>query len=97
MSINLILLWALLGWVGVIWPPQLPPPPPPPDPRWFSTRFVNMVGSVIGGMVWNWTWPVAAQQSPGLGAAASCLGAVVGAALASDIAWLLFWQGKSKS
>jgi hypothetical protein len=87
MSITLLLLWALLGWTGVIWPPQLPPPPPPPDPRWFSTRLVNMIGAVVGGIIWNWTWPVGAQQSPGLGA-------VVGAALASDIAWLLFWQGK---
>lgn len=92
MFFSLVFMWALLGWAGIVWPPQLPPPPAPGKPRWFSARLVNAIGAVAGGLLWNWRWPVAAQQSPGLGAAASCIGAVIGAALASDIVWGLFWR-----
>jgi hypothetical protein len=94
MSIILLLTWALVGWTGVVWPPQLPPPPPPGQKGWFSARFVNMIGAVIGGWIWHLQWPVGAQTSPGLGAAASCIGAIVGAALAADIAYLVFGLGK---
>ncbi len=96
MSITLILLWALLGWSGVIWPPTLPPPPPPPDRRYFLYKLINMIGAVIGGIFWDRFWPVANQASPGLGAAASCIGAVIGAALLSDVARMMFRDsGKS--
>ena len=88
-----VLMWALLGWSGVVWPPTLPPPPPPPDRRYFLYKLFNTIGAVIGGLVWNWTWPIAAQNSPGLGAAASCIGAVIGAALVSDLARMLFKDG----
>lgn len=94
MSLNLLLLWALVGWVGLVWPPQLPPPPPPPDPRWFTDRLINMVGSLIGGLLWNWAWPVAEQASPGLGAGMSCIGAVIGAALLADVVWLIRMRTK---
>jgi hypothetical protein len=97
--IYLIIVWALLGWTGALMPPYAPEPtrPSPGDTRWLTDRLFNALGAVIGGMFWNWVWPVSQQTSPGLGAGASCIGAVIGAALAADLVWIIWRQNSPKT
>jgi|GEM_PF-5980140 len=95
----LIILWALVGWTGIVWPPHPPGPTKLSNTEygWITERFFNMIGAVIGGMFWNWIWPVGAQISPGVGAGMSCIGALIGASLAADLVWLLWRQPGEKA
>jgi hypothetical protein len=96
-TLPLLLLWALVGWCGIVYPPQLPPPPVPPAPGWFSTRLVNAIGAVIGGVIYGWFWPFnRGMDTPGMWAATSCVGAIIGAALLGDFVALVTGKGKKE-
>ena len=91
----LYVLWALVGWCGTPWPRRWPPPPPPPpdgDP-WF-TKIVNMVGGLAGGWAYTQLWALTTPVSA-MDAAASCVGALVGAVLLGDVVGL--FKGSPKA
>lgn len=86
MSLELFLFWGIIGWCGTPWPRRWPPsPPPPPSPWWFASRIVGLAGGVIGGYLFNDTWPVQDQGTAGLVVAASSIGALAGSIFLQDI------------
>lgn len=92
MSTTLVLLWILVGWCGTPWPRRWPwPPPPPPDP--WMIKFVNVVGGVVGGWLFNRIWP-AGEVVTGIAAAATTVGAFVGAVVLGDLYGLFASQQK---
>lgn len=55
MSTGYLLLSALVGWCGTLWPrwwwPR-PPRPVPPDPEpWWRTSVIAVVGGLVGGFL----------------------------------------------
>lgn len=79
MSIALILFWVLASWVLIhFWLPD-----PPPD--WVG-RIAAIAGGVAGGWFFNASWPV--EHMTGVDAAATMLGAVVGAGTLASVARL---------
>src|SRR5215216_3508709 len=96
MRLSLIVLWALVGWCGnepwlwlVLrrrWWPTPPPPDPDPWPILFLPRVIGIVGGVVGG--WVYTQAFGPQPDPwtsAVPAAASALGAFLGARVLVDI------------
>ncbi len=70
MNLPLILLWVLASWVLIhFWLPD-----PPPD--WLG-RILAVIGGVAGGWLYNMAWP--AETMTGVTAAATVVGAVIGA------------------
>ena len=85
MDIPLIFLWILASWVLIhFWLPD-----PPPD--WIS-RIVAVIGGVVGGWLYNMAWP--AEHMGGVAAAATVVGAVIGAGTAASVVRLAM-GGKS--
>lgn len=101
MRVSLIVLWVLVGWCGSEprlwlllrrwWPtPPIPPPGPDPWPILFLTRIIGIVGGIGGG--WAYTQVLGPQTEPwtsAVPAAATALGAFLGARLLVDIYGLL--------
>jgi hypothetical protein len=83
MQLTLLALWILVGWCGTPWPRRWPwPLPPPPDP--WLIKIGNVVGGIIGGWAFNQIWP-AGDVVTGIAAAATGLGAFVGAVILGDV------------
>ena len=100
MRLSLFVLWAIVGWCGneplwwwLLWRrrwwwPIPPPPPPEPDP-WpiiLLPRIIGIVGGIVGG--WVYTQVFGPQPEPwtsAVPAAATGLGAFLGARLLVDI------------
>jgi hypothetical protein len=58
MSTSYIVLSALVGWCGTLWPhwwrvPRPPRPYPDPEP-WWRPSVVAIAGGVVGGYVITW-------------------------------------------
>ena len=85
MSGSLLGLWILVG-ICPPWPPW-PPWPPPPWP-WWRFRIASIVGAVIGGWAYTQVFPLAGEVTA-LGAAATALGAYLGAAVLTIIVGLV--------
>jgi uncharacterized membrane protein YeaQ/YmgE (transglycosylase-associated protein family) len=90
MRLSLFVLWAIVGWCGTPWPRwwRWPPPPPPlPDPDpWPIYKVIGIVGGIAGG--WVFTQVFEPNPSPwniAINAAASAVGAVLGARLLLDL------------
>ena len=86
MSVALLIFWAAVGWCGTPWPGwwRKPWPPPPPDPWWVIDRVVGIVGGVVGGWLFNNSWPVG-QPELGTAVVFSGVGALVGAIILHDL------------
>ena len=110
MTLSLLALWALVGWclTGVLrWPipPRLDTPERPPRPNWFIPKILGVVGGVIGGWVFTevfvagsdslTTIPQGDAWMPLVRAAATTVGAAIGATLLADIYGLATGGGKA--
>lgn len=77
MYLPIFLLWLLASWVLIIfWLPD-----PPPD--WVG-RIAGLIGGVAGGFLFNMAWPV--EHMTGVDAAATVVGAVIGAGTLFSVA-----------
>lgn len=82
MSLSLVGLWILVGWCGTPWPRPWPfPVPPDPWPWWY--KLVDVVGGFVGGWLYTQVFPV--DEVTAIGAAATGLGAFIGAVVLHDI------------
>lgn len=105
MRLSLFALWAITGWCGTFlllrFPTPLlnPPKEPPPRPNWLLNRIIGVVGGVIGGWVfteafglpvtWVTTGPSPEPWAPVVFAAATTVGAFLGASSLTDIYGLI--------
>ncbi len=90
MDIQLIVLWALVGWCGTPPGPRPWPPIPDPDPFPWIVKGVGIIGAVVGGIIFSQVWQTAGgvvvtDGMPAINAAATSVGAYVGAVLLGDI------------
>ena len=85
MNFSLLALWALVGICPDWWPRRWPPPPGP----WPWIRLlISIVGGVLGGWIFSQVFGVGPRlegPNPALYAAATCVGAFVGAVIAGSI------------
>jgi hypothetical protein len=93
MTVELLILWTLVGycppWPPWPWPRGPWPPPPPPHP--WSFKAVTIIGAIIGGWTFTQIWP-AGDTLTGVAAAATAVGAYVGGALSADVYLLAIRQ-----
>ncbi len=87
MSFSLAALWILVGicppWPPWPWPWPWPPPPwPTPNPWVF--KIAGVVGALIGGWAYTQAFPIEGAVTA-IDAAATAIGAFVGAVLATNI------------
>lgn len=95
MNLSLITLWVLVGWCGTV--PRPPFPPDPPTTRtWLVSRVIGMVAGLVGGYVFTQVFlpsdPVPWRAA--VFAAASAVGAFVGARVVTDIYEQLSSRGR---
>ena len=87
MSLTLLVFWALVGIC-----PEMPrirwpwPSPPPPEPwwRWWTYKFVGILGGLLGGWLYTQVWPTVGIIS-GVDVAATAIGAFVGAVILMNV------------
>ncbi len=88
MQLSLFVFWALVGWCGTPWPRwwwRWPiPPPPEPDP-WFIPRLIGVVGGLAGGWAFSQVFGPHPEPWTVVPAAATAVGAFVGARLLVDV------------
>ena len=89
MQISLFVLWAVVGWCGTPFPGwwwwwRLPPPPPPPEP-WPIIKLISVVGGLAGGWVFTNVFGPGPQPWAIVSAAATAVGAFLGARLLVDL------------
>ena len=77
MNLGLIGWWLVVGWCATPWTVQRRPRPP--LPRAALSVILRLVGAVLGGWVFLYLWPPAAEAVSGVYVAASALPAAVGA------------------
>ena len=93
MGIEMIALWALVGWCGT--PPGPRPwpwPDPDPDPNPWISKVVGVVGGIAGGWAFNASLVsgvVVVDGMVAITAAATAVGAYVGSVFLSDMYGLI--------
>lgn len=83
MSTGLLLLWILVGWCGNEFRRGRRGPIPPPDPWPWLPGLLAAVGGLVGGWLFQRTWP---SEPTVTSAAATAVGALAGGVLVSAIA-----------
>ncbi len=96
MNFGLAALWTLVGWCGTPWPGPWPWPPSG-DRRsnpWLA-KLVGVIGGLAGGWLLSLTWSLEGS-STGIDAAATAVGAWIGAVALSNVVAIGTWPTPEK-